>query len=106
MKESGLAVSGEKDPFFELHYSPILPRMTGVEVIGGPYLHSTVTTNFTQFGEAKLFGVVDWNLDRFERYARLYRPSAIVCWSQKARSFCRNNPELDLRVVQKMMGCS
>ncbi|WP_435006804.1 hypothetical protein P12x_004280 [Tundrisphaera lichenicola] len=93
-EEAGLAGPGRQDPFEGRHLSPILPLMTGVEVIGGPYLHSTVTTNFTQFGEGKLFGVSDWNRDQFERYARLYRPSAIVCWSPKSRAFCQNHADL------------
>ena len=68
-------------------------ELTGVEVIGGPYLHASLTTNFTQFGEGKLFGQTDWDRDRFVKYARLYRPSAIFCWSPHAR-FCRQNPDL------------
>ena len=43
-------------------------------MIGGPYLHASLTTNFTQFGEGKLFGEADWDRDQFVRYARLYRP--------------------------------
>ena len=143
------------------------PRRTGVEVLGGPYLHASLTTNFTQFGEGKLFGRpgwyqllledlpkldldlaekvlgwrdrvrleqlqkngpalaptvlarwegleifldkvrkldpnlakkifgrTGWDRDFFVRYARLYRPSAIVCWSPDARWFCRNNTDL------------
>jgi hypothetical protein len=71
-----------------------LPHRTRVEVIGGPYLHAALTTNFTQFGEGKLFGRADWDRDFFVRYARLYRPSAILCWSPHARDFCRANPDL------------
>jgi len=97
-EETGFAVEGLTDPFGARHFSPILPERTGVEVLGGPYLHSTVTTNFTQFGEGKLFGASDWGRDRFARYARLYRPAAIACWSPKARSFCQANPDL-VRVV-------
>ena len=32
-------------------------------MIGGPYLHASLTTNFTQFGEGKLFGKADWDRD-------------------------------------------
>jgi hypothetical protein len=63
-------------------------------VIGGPYLHASLKTNFTQFGEGKLFGRADWDRAFFKRYANLYRPSAILCWSPHARRFCRENPEL------------
>ena len=68
--------------------------MTGVEVLGGPYLHTPVTANFTQFGEGKLFGERNWNRADFVRYARIYRPSAIACWTPRARVFCRDNPDL------------
>jgi hypothetical protein len=82
------------NPFEGLHFSPILPDKTGVEVIGGPFLHTTLTTNFTQFGEGKLFGHEDWGRAEFVRYAGLYRPTAIVCWSPKARLFCLGTPDL------------
>ena len=93
-EESGLAVAGLGDPFAARHYSGVLPHVAGVEVLGGPYLHVTVKENFTQFGEGKLFGKADWGRDHFVRYAKLYRPAAIVCWTPKARAFCRNNPDL------------
>jgi DNA-binding transcriptional LysR family regulator len=56
-------------------------------------------TNFTQFGEGKLFGRTDWDRSYFVRYAKLYRPSAIMCWSPRARRFCRENPDL-IKVVE------
>ncbi len=98
-EETGIAMEGLPDPFGGQHYSPILPSMAGVEVIGGPYLHATVAANFAQFGEGKLFGDPDWGRDRFVRYAGLYRPAAIACWTPKARAFCRDNPDL-IRVVE------
>jgi hypothetical protein len=98
-EETGFGVDGLGDPFAGRHYSPILPGATGVEVLGGPYLHTPVVTNFTQFGENKLFERKDWDREFFVRHARLYRPSAILCWSPKARSFCQANPDL-VRVVE------
>jgi hypothetical protein len=82
------------DPFEGGRYSGLLPYLTGVEVLGGPYLRSALTTNFTQFGGGELFGMADWGRDHFVRYARLYRPSAIVCWSPWARTFCQSHPDL------------
>jgi hypothetical protein len=63
-------------------------------LIGGPYLHASLTTNFTQFGEGMLFGKKEWTRADFVKYARLYRPDAIFCWSPRARQFCLGNPDL------------
>jgi hypothetical protein len=93
-EESGFALPGIDDPFKGGRFSGLLPERTGVEVLGGPYLHASLTTNFTQFGEGMLFGKADWGRDHFVRYARLYRPAAIVCWSPRARAFCSANPDL------------
>jgi hypothetical protein len=93
-EEGGKDLPGLPDPFQHGRFSGLLPSMTGVEVIGGPYLHAALTTNFTQFGEGKLCGKVDWGRPDFLRYAKLYRPVAILCWSPKARRFFRENPDL------------
>ena len=93
-EEGGKDLPGIPDPYRRGRFSGLLPHRTGVEVIGGPYLHASLMTNFTQFGEGKLFGRPDWDRDFFVRYARLYRPSAILCWSPHARAFCRANPDL------------
>jgi hypothetical protein len=74
--------------------SGILPEKTGVQVIGGPYLHASLETNFTQFGEGKLCGKKNWTRQDFIRYAKLYGPSAILCWTPHARKFCSDNPDL------------
>ncbi len=93
-EEGGKDLPGVPDPYHRGRFSGLLPDRTGVEVIGGPYLHAALTTNFTQFGEGKLFGKSDWDREFFVRYARLYGPSAILCWSPHARRFCRANPDL------------
>ncbi len=166
-EEGGKDLPGIPDPFQRGRFSGLLPERTGVELLGGPYLHAALTTNFTQFGEgmlfgragwyrilieelpkldldaaekvfgrrdrllleelrkvepgmartirtpyggmeefldklrkvdpalaAKVFGRGGWDRDFFVRYARLYRPSAILCWSPDARWFCRTNPDL------------
>lgn len=93
-EESGFELPGVPDPFQGGRYSGLLPWLTGVEVLGGPYLHAALTTNTTQFGEGKLFGQERWDAAFFQNRARLYRPSAILCWSPWARSFCRGHPEL------------
>jgi hypothetical protein len=93
-EEGGFSLPGVPDPFEGGRFSGLLPHWTGVEVLGGPYLHAALTTNFTQFGEGKLFGKADWGRDHFVKYAKLYRPAAIVCWSPHARIFCMSNPDL------------
>jgi len=93
-EEGGLTPPGQSDVFAGGRYSGLLPYLTGVEVLGGPFLHVTLASNFTQFGEGKLFGKDRWRRAHFLRYARLYRPSAIVCWSPHARAFCLTNPDL------------
>jgi hypothetical protein len=93
-EEGGKDLPGIADPYQRGRFSGLLPERTGVEVIGGPYLHAALTTNFTQFGEGALFGKANWNREDFVRYARLYRPEAILCWSPHARQFCRAHPDL------------
>jgi hypothetical protein len=99
-EEGGFAIPGVPDPFQGGRFSGLLPERTGVEVIGGPYLHASLTTNFTQFGEGMLCGKADWDRADFVRYAKLYGPSAILCWSPRAVRFCRENPDL-VRVVEE-----
>ncbi len=93
-EEGGFAVPGIPDPFGGGRFSGLIPSVTGTELIGGPYLHAALKTNFTQFGEGKLFESADWDRDFFIRYARLYRPSLMVCWTPRARRFCQSNPDL------------
>ena len=93
-EEGGKDLPGIRDPFEHGRFSGLLPERTGVEVIGGPYLHASLTTNFTQFGEGKLFGQANWDRNFFDRHAKLYRPSAILCWSPYARRFCLENSDL------------
>ncbi len=93
-EEGGKDIPEAPDPFRRGRFSGLLPERTGVELLGGPYLHAALTTNFTQFGEGKLFEAANWDRDFFVKHARLYRPSAILCWSPHARAFCRSNPDL------------
>ena len=93
-EEGGKDLPGIPDPYQRGRFSGLIPERTGVELVGGPYLHAALKTNFTQFGEGMLFGKTDWDRADFEKYARLYRPSAILCWSPRARRFCRANPDL------------
>jgi hypothetical protein len=93
-EEGGFDLPGILDPYQRGRFSGLLPERTGVELLGGPYLHASLLANFTQFGEGALFGAKGWDREHFVRYARLYRPAAILCWSPHARRFCRSNPDL------------
>ncbi len=93
-EEGGFGLPGVPDPFQNGRYSGLLPQLTGVEVLGGPYLHASLKTNHTQFGEGLLFGKARWGREDFIKAAMMYRPSAILCWSPWARNFCKANPDL------------
>lgn len=91
-EEGGRTVQGELvDLFGGYRFGGLLPYLTGLEVIGGPFLNVPVRNNFTQVGMGRHFGSSRWSVAEFERYARIYRPAGIVCWSPAARSFCRAN---------------
>jgi hypothetical protein len=103
-EEGGFDIRGLRDPFqFGLQhgrYSGLIPYLVpGVELLGGPYLHVALKTNFTQFGEGRLFGKEEWTDNDFRRYAKLYRPSAILCWTPRSTHFCRTHPDL-IQVVE------
>ena len=59
-EEGGKDLPGIPDPFHHGRFSGLLPQRTSIELLGGPYLHASLTTNFTQFGEGKLFGRPGW----------------------------------------------
>lgn len=93
-EEEGFGQPGLPDPYRGGRFSGLIAGSAGVELIGGPYLHAALKTNFTQFGEGKLFGEADWDRKFFMRYARLYRPALMVCWTPHARRFCQSNSDL------------
>ena len=97
-EESGEDLPGIPDPYQGHRYSGLLPWMTGVELIGGPYLRSALTTNHVQFGEGKLLGQADWGPEQFLAACKAYGPAGIVCWSPHAVRFCREHPEL-VRII-------
>ncbi len=93
-EESGEDLPGIPDPYQGHRYSGLLPWMTGVEVIGGPYLRVALSTNYVQFGEDKLLGQSEWGPEQFLSACRSYGPSGMVCWSPRAIKFCREHPDL------------
>jgi hypothetical protein len=80
------------DPFAGGRFSGLLARDLGIEIIGGPYLHASLTTNVAQFGEGRLFGRSDWDQSWLEAVSKTYGLRWIVCWSDKARSLIENDP--------------
>lgn len=93
-EEGGAGKPGLADPFGGQRFGGLLPYLTGVEVIGGPYVGIPVKTNFTQVGMGRLFGEDGWNEERWREYARIYRPDGVVCWSPGAKAFCRDHADL------------
>jgi hypothetical protein len=81
------------DPFGGRRFGGLLPRLTGVEVVGGPFLNMPLKTNFTQVGMGRLFGENGWDGERFDRYARLYRPEGVIAWSPEARRLIEDRPD-------------
>jgi len=94
-EEGGRVESGEGPPdiFQGRRYGGLLPMLTGLEVIGGPFLNIPVHTNQTQFGMGRMFGLEDWGREEFDRYGEIYRPAGIVCWTEQSKAFCRANPD-------------
>ena len=73
-EESGKDLPGVPDPFQGGRFSGLLPDRTGVELIGGPYLHAALKSNFTQFGEGKLCGKANWTRGGFRPVRQTVRP--------------------------------
>lgn len=86
------------DPFSGGRYSAILADELGIEMIGGPYLHASLTTNVAQFGEGRLFGKENWDLAWLQQVSRRYGLTWIVAWSDRARGVIDANPS-QFRVV-------
>ncbi|MFM7131266.1 MAG: hypothetical protein ACKO0V_18105, partial [bacterium] len=80
------------DPFGGGRYSGVLANDLNIEMIGGPYLHASLTTNQAQFGEGKLLGRENWDLAWLEEVAVRYGVSSIFCWSDRARAVVDANP--------------
>lgn len=80
------------DPFSGGRYSGVLANELDIEMIGGPYLHASLTTNQAQFGEGRLLGKENWDLPWLEEVAARYGVSWIFCWSDRARSIVDANP--------------
>ncbi len=92
-EEGGASTDRLPDLFRGRRFGGLLPTLTGVEVIGGPFLHVPIRENYAQIGMGKLLDDEDWNSESFDNAARLYGPSGIVCWSPGAREFIGANPE-------------
>jgi hypothetical protein len=79
------------DPFAGGRYSGVLADELDIEMIGGPYLHASLTTNQAQFGEGKLLGKDGWDAAWLEEVAERYGVSWVFCWSDRARVIVDSN---------------
>lgn len=92
-RNKGIQLQGQilPDPFGPLRIAPLIPLETGLEVIGGPYLYTHHQTNFTQFGDAQLFGKPIHEQQQFRELASCYQLDWVVYWSPVAESYFRQH---------------
>lgn len=83
-----------RDPFGNYRLAPIVPLLTGLELVGGPHQFVHLKTNFTQFGDGKFLGGAPLDAETFLQYWDAYDLQWIVCWSPPAINFCRANSRL------------
>ncbi len=73
----------------DIHLPALLPLMTGVEQIGGPYPHTYLLYYFSTFRWEKTFGrpMSDWTLDSIKPYLQLYDVRWILTATQRSTRF-------------------
>jgi hypothetical protein len=88
------------DPFEGRNPAALLPLQVPGQYIGGPYLYTHLKSNFTQFGDGKLFEhpVDDFDRAMFESYARLYNIRWCVFWTPPMVVLAERHPDLFRRL--------
>lgn len=81
-------VAGAANPFYNFRPTPWMAELTGVEVIGGPYMRTHYNAGFVQVGDGKIMGRTAWSKADFDRWADAYDVSGIFCWSPPISNFC------------------
>lgn len=73
----------------DIHLPALLPLMTGVEQIGGPYPHTYLLYYFSTFRWEKTFGrpMSEWTLDSIKPYLQLYDVRWILTATQRSTRF-------------------
>jgi hypothetical protein len=94
-EDRGRLQEEELDPFGGTNPSALLPLLAPGQYIGGPYLYTNLKSNFTQFGDGKLFNrpVRFLDLATFEHYAQMYNIRWLVCWSRPMVAFADRYPD-------------
>jgi hypothetical protein len=71
------------------HFPSILPLITGVEQIGGPYPHTFIKHHFATFQTTKTMGkpLLNWEAGAFTEYLELYNIRWIMTASLPATTF-------------------
>lgn len=89
MVEDGLARK-----YGHSHFPSILPLLTGVEQIGGPYPYTFIKHHFTTFQKSKTMGkpLFDWETDALSRYMELYNIRWILTSSSPVTDFMEKLP--------------
>ncbi len=106
-EEGGKDLPGVPDPFQHGRFSGLLPHplppkehRTGVEFLGGPYLHASLTTNFTQFGEGMLFGRAGWYRILLEELPKLDLAQVETVFGRQDRLLLEELRKLDPGLVR------
>ena len=99
-EEGGFGLPGVPDPFQGGRFSGLLPERTGVEVIGGPYLHASLTDQLHPIRRRKALRQGRLGPSGFSSDMpnfTVHRP--YYAGVRSAVRFCRENPDL-VRILE------
>jgi hypothetical protein len=67
-----------------LHWTPLLPVLTGRQYVGGLYQCAFIKHHFVSFGDWHLAGrhIRDWSAEELQRFLRRYNVGWIITWSR------------------------
>jgi hypothetical protein len=92
-EDRSVGVEGVDDPFADFRPSPVLPKLTGKELIGGPFPKTHYTTAGVNVVDGMFFGQ-PFERQRFLERAVAFGVDGFVAWSPPALAFAREHPDL------------
>jgi len=90
----GAIAAAGRNPFGSVRLSPLVPSLTGLEVVGGPYLATHYRTNFANCGDGVFLDSRPWKRQDADEYFRIYAIDVAALWSRAAVDFAGDNPDL------------